>query len=350
VEVFLKAPADLGAMTAARDEDAGASGTRVLDVCVTGASGFVGRELCSALQRSGHRVRAAVRDPRHSVSGCTEVVGVGDIAADPDWNAALHGVDVVVHTAARVHVMRDTASDPLAAFRRVNVAATERLARAAVENGVRRLVFLSSIKVNGDATTGRAFSAAEPAAPRDAYGISKHEAEQVLQRIARESGLELVIVRPPLVYGPGVGGNFLRLLRLVERGIPLPLGAVHNRRSMIYNGNLADALIACAAHPAAADKTYLVSDGDDRSTSSLIGELASGMGKRARLLRVPPSALDWAGRLTGKREEVERLTGSLVVDSSPIRRELDWHAPFSVHDGLERTTEWFLADTHAADP
>jgi len=312
-------------------------------VLVTGANGFVGARLCSELARQGHQVRAAVRDSARVVDLSGEVVVTGALGTATDWSAALEGVDAVVHLAARVHVLRDTAADPVAEYRVVNVEATQGLARAAAARGVKRLVFASSIKVNGEATGDRPFRHDDVPAPADPYGVSKWEAECALHRISHETGLEVVVVRPPLVYGPGVGGNFRRLLKLVVRGMPLPFGAVDNRRSMIYNGNLANALAACSFHPDAAGKTYLVSDGEDLSTADLVRRLAAALGVTARLLPVPPQILRLAGALTGRTAEIDRLTGSLRVDSAPIRTELGWGAAYSMQEGLADTAGWFAA-------
>lgn len=310
-------------------------------ILVTGASGFVGRALCTELIRRGRDVRGAIRTPLHPASLPCELATVADIGPNTDWSGALSGVDVVVHLAARVHVMRETAVDPLLAFREVNVAGTEQLARSAASSGIKRLVYVSSIKVNGESTGSKPFSEEDVPSPQDPYGISKYEAELALRRVAHETGLEVVIVRPPLVYGPGVGGNFWRLLRLVERGIPLPLASVENRRSMIYLGNFVDLLVACASHPDAAGKTFLVSDGEDVSTAQLIRYLARFMGKPSYLWPFPPTLLRLAGRLVGKPDEVERLLGSLVIDSSKIRRELGRTPPFSMEQGLAETVRWF---------
>lgn len=229
-------------------------------VLVTGASGFVGGTLCADLARLGYKVRAAVRNPEvFSIAEC-DVLKISSIDSDADWSDSVAGMDVVIHLAARVHVMSDNAADPLAEFRRVNTAGTENLARQAASAGVKRLVYVSSIKVNGEATDGgRKFSESDLPGPQDPYGISKWEAEQALHRVAKETGLEVVIVRPPLVYGAGVKGNFAQMLKVLAHGIPLPLASVHNRRSLVYLGNLVDALILCATHPAAAGQTYLVS-------------------------------------------------------------------------------------------
>lgn len=299
---------------------------------VTGANGFVGKVLCSELRANGLTVRAAVRTGNFSDS---DVVRVGALDEQTDWTSALLDIEVVIHLAARVHVMTDKASNPLAEFRRVNVAGTENLARQAACGGVKRLVYVSSIKVNGEATDGvRKFSELDVPDPQDPYGVSKYEAEQALQGVAVETGLEVVIVRPPLVYGAGVKGNFAQMLKVLARGIPLPLASVNNRRSLIYVGNLVDTLILCATHPKAAGQTYLVSDGEDISTPDLLRELGDAMGHPARLLPCPQALLKLAGRLTGKADQVERLLGSLSVESGKIRRELGWTPPYTLQKGL----------------
>jgi len=309
-------------------------------VLVTGANGFIGRALCGVLAASGRRVRKAVRMP---VPGLPDAVVVGDIGPDTDWRTALKGVSGVVHLAARTHVLRETATDPLAAYRKINVSGTERLARSAAAGGIRRLVIVSSVKVSGERTEERPFTEDGAPRPEDAYGVSKWEAEQALSRIAAETGLEVVALRPPLVYGPGVKGNFLRLMNLVARGVPLPLGAVDNRRSLIYTGNLAGAIVKALDAPQAAGRTYLVSDGEDVSTPDLVRGLARALGVKPRLLSLPLSALDLGARLAGRRAEFVRLTSSLQVDSSRIRRELDWRPPFTLAQGLELTAKWYHA-------
>lgn len=308
---------------------------------VTGASGFVGLPLCEALLKQGWQVKAAVHS-NHRLPAGMELVTVGQIDANTDWSKNLHRVDAVIHLAARVHVMSDTATDPLCEFRRVNTAGTERLARCAASAGVKRLIHVSSIKVNGEENShGQKFTAADTPSPQDPYAISKWEAEQALHRVARETGLEVVIVRPPLVYGPGVKGNFAQMLKVVSRGVPLPLASVQNRRSLIYVGNLADALIACATHPAAAGQTYLVCDGEDVSTPDLLRQLAAAMGVPCRLLHCPPSWLRLAGKLAGKTQQLERLLGSLQVDGDKIRHDLNWVPPYSLQQGLQATAEWY---------
>lgn len=310
-----------------------------MNFLITGADGFVGKKLSLVLLRQGHAARSAVRSANSSLEN---VAVVGSIDKETDWNSALQGVEVVIHLAARVHVMNDDAGDPLEEFRRVNVAGTERLARSAAQCGVRRLVYVSSVKVNGEATYGdRAFTESGGALPTDPYGISKWEAEQVLRRVAQETGLEVVVVRPPLVYGSEVRGNFAQMLVVLSEGIPLPLASVHNLRSLIYVGNLIDALIVCATHPKAAGQTYLVSDGDDVSTPRLLELLGEGIGCSARLFAFPPALLKLAGRIIRKSNQIERLLESLRVDSGKIRRELNWTPPFTLQQGLKETAEWY---------
>lgn len=306
---------------------------------VTGSNGFVGNALCLELIRRGFALRAATRKDCASqikVEGVViEDIVVADINSKADLSKAVLNCDVVVHLAARVHVMQDFSTDPLSEFRKVNVAATELLARCAAANGAKRFVYVSSIKVNGEETEPqKCFSERGIPKPQDPYGISKWEAEQVLRRVATETGLEIVVIRPPLVYGQRVKGNFLQLLRLVSKGIPLPLAAIKNRRDFIYVGNLVDALITCATHPNAAGKTYLVSDGEAVSTPDLLRSLAKAMGVSSRLFYVPVWMLKLAGKLLGKSAHVGRLVSSLQVDSSKIRRELDWVPPYSLAEGL----------------
>ena len=309
-------------------------------VLVTGANGFIGRALCDVLAASGRRVRKAVRMP---VPGLPDAVAVGDIGPDTDWGAAFDGVECILHLASPSDPQRGSPAESLAGYRRVNVAGSRRLAEQAAAAGARRLVFMSTIKVNGERTAERAYAENDAPRPEDAYGISKQEAEQVLRDVGQKTGLEIVVLRPPLVYGPGVKGNFLRLMNLVARGVPLPLAAVDNRRSLIYTGNLAGAIGKALDAPQAAGRTYLVSDGDDVSMPDLVRGLARALGVKPRLLSFPLAALGLAATLAGKRAEFARVTGSLQVDSSRIRRELDWRPPFTLAQGLELTAKWYHA-------
>lgn len=306
---------------------------------VTGANGFVGQLFCAEALARGLEVFGVTRLSGASLPNVKNVV-VSDINGTTDWSFALVGCDVVMHLAARVHVMRETSDDPLAEFRHVNVAGTEHLARSAAAAGVRRFVYVSSIKVNGEETSkGTAYTEQDNAAPQDPYGVSKWEAEQALHCVAKETGLEVVIVRPPLVYGAGVKGNFAQMISVVAKGVPLPFASVNNKRSLIYVKNLADALMLCATHPAAAGNTYLVSDGEDVSTTDLLRKLAVVMGKKSRLFSCPVVLLKLAAKIFRKSDQVGRLLGSLQVDSSKVRRELGWVPPFSVDDGLKATVK-----------
>lgn len=303
-----------------------------MQVLITGANGFVGKALVGELAGAGHRVVSAVRR-RASLPNEVLVDGLGP---DIEWGRALAGCDAVVHLAARVHVMRDAAADPFAEFRRVNTEGTLRLARQAAEVGVRRFVFISSVKVNGE-RRDLPYRETDAPSPEDAYAISKWEAEQGLHRIAVETGLEVVVLRPPLVYGPGVKANFARLLRTVARGLPLPLGAIRNRRSLLYLGNFVDAIRLCLEHPAAAGQTFLLDDGEAVSTPELIRAIARASGTKPRLMPVPPGLLRFAATLLGKGAALSRLTGSLYVDASAIHSRLGWTPPYSLEEGLAAT-------------
>jgi nucleoside-diphosphate-sugar epimerase len=303
---------------------------------VTGANGFVGSALCERLRSDGVSVRGAVRSLNSQPDGA-EVAAIGSLSSETDWTAALRNVDQIVHLAARVHVMNDKRPGPLADFRRVNVDGTVTLARQAAAAGVRRFVFLSTVKVNGEFTEqGRSFSADDVPAPEDPYGVSKYEAEQLLRQIASQTGIEVVIIRPPLVYGPGVKANFAALMRTVQRGWPLPLGAVHNQRSLVALDNLVDFIVTCINHPEAANQTFLVSDGQDLSTTELVRGMAQAAGVPARLLPLPVWALQAGATLLGKGDAVQRLCGNLQVDMSKARSLLGWVPPVSVEEGLRR--------------
>lgn len=306
-------------------------------ILVTGATGFVGSALCTELAARGLPFRAASRSER---PGC---ITVGELDEGTDWSAALPGVDRVVHLAARVHVMHETAPAPLAAFRRTNVAGTLRLARQAAAAGVKRFVFLSSIKVNGEETRpGHPFTADDMPSPQDPYGVSKLEAEQALLALDRETGMEVVVLRPPLVYGPGVQANFRSMLRWVRRGVPLPLGAVQNSRTLVALDNLVDLILLCLEHPGAAHQVLLAGDGEDLSTPELLRRAATALGTRARLLPVPPGLLAAAASLLGQGAVAQRLCGSLQLDLSKTRRLLGWTPRVGIDEALRKTALDFI--------
>jgi nucleoside-diphosphate-sugar epimerase len=314
---------------------------------VTGATGLVGKALVRRLvAEARHEVLAAVRREVTSMGDSVEIVEVGDYSASTDWIRALSGVDVVVALAARAHIVGDTSPERLGEYRSVNVDGTLNLAEQAAHNEVRRFVFLSSIKVNGEGGSlagsdamprPQPYKETDPPAPEDAYSISKYEAELGLREISAETGMEVVIIRPPLVYGPGVRANFQTLMRVVARGIPLPLGAIHNRRSLVALDNLVDFILTCIEHPAAANETFLVSDGEDLSTTELIRRLTGAMGRPARLIPIPAFVLLAGAILVGKRDVAQRLLGSLQADISKARGLLGWTPPLSVDEGLRRT-------------
>lgn len=306
---------------------------------ITGGSGLVGAAVHARLQECG-RTSLAVAHRNASTSACVQGPPLGPSS---DWSQLLGGCCAVVHAAARVHQMNDARLDSLADYRAVNVDGTLRLAEEAATSGVRRFVFISSIKVNGEATASRRpFEARSPVAPCDAYSLSKAEAEAGLVSIARDTGMQVVIIRPPLVYGPGVKANFLGMMRWLARGVPLPFGAIeHNRRSLIALDNLVDLILTCLDHPAAANQVFLASDGEDLSTTDLLRRLAAAMGVPARLLPVPVWALEAAAALTGRRAMMQRLCGNLQVDIGKTRELLGWTPPIGVDEGLRRAAEGF---------
>ncbi len=325
-------------------------------VLVTGANGFVGRETCTVLADLNISVRRAVRtlSPGSSSRGELqaahsqeqETCEVGDMGESRDWSKALDGISVVVHLAAHVHVMKKFSASALNEFQCINAAGTEQLARATARAGVRRFVYLSSVGVHGRCTNGCPFAESDAPHPHDAYSISKWEAEQKLRKIAKDSDLEIVIIRPPLVYGPGGPGNFMRLVRLIESGLPLPFASIQGRRSFIYVRNLVNAIVICATHSDAAGQTFLVSDGEDVSLAELVHRIAREMGRKARLCAFPPRLLRTLGQALGKSIDIDRLTSPLLVDSSKIRRTLSWVPPYSMEDGLRTTVSWYLNRLH----
>lgn len=306
---------------------------------VTGAKGFVGKELCNRLILQGVRVRGTVRS---SSAQChLDFYRACEITAITDWTDLLREVDTVIHLAARVHVMFDKSADPLSEFRRTNVEATINLAKQAADMGIKRFIFISSVKVNGESTEpGGVYSADDDPGPEDAYGVSKFEAEQALLNLAAESAMEVVIIRPPLVYGPGVKANFANMIRWLASGVPLPLGAItNNRRSLVALDNLVDLIITCIDHPAAANQIFLVSDGEDLSSAELLTRMAKALGKPVRLFFVPIPILKLGAILLNKRSIFQRLCGSLQVDIEKTRQLLGWNPPITIDEGLRRAAQ-----------
>ncbi len=320
-----------------------------LTLLITGPDGFVGTQVCRELLRRGNCVIGALWKAAPLPTGCESVI-VGNIGPDTDWTMALAGVNAVVHLAARVHIMDDMAVDPLAEYRRVNVEGTRCLAEAAVEAGVKRFLFLSSVKVNGERTVlrgrmseGGPFTEMDEARPEDPYSLSKWEAEQILREIEQRTGMAVTILRSPLIYGPGVKANFLKLVQLVNRGVPLPFCCIRNQRSFLSITNLVDLICCCLEHPKAAGETFLVSDGEDVSTPELVLRIAEALGKKPRLLPIPEWMMKVSGAVIGKSAHVNRLCGSLQIDSSKVRRVLDWTPPCTMSEELARVAEWWRA-------
>jgi nucleoside-diphosphate-sugar epimerase len=323
-------------------------------VVVTGASGFVGKALCKRLEADGHEVVGTIHGAKSALSlpaGNLQVFAK-ELSPETDWSDALKNAEIVVHLAARVHVMNDAATDPLFEFRKVNLQGTKRLAEAATASGIKRFVYLSSIKVNGEATpVDVAFSENDTPQPCDPYGISKLEAEEALRGMMGRSPMEIVIIRPPLVYGPEVAANAFRLFASVYKKRPFPLLSVKNKRSLIYLGNLVDAIITCAFQPKAASQLFLVSDGEDLSTPELIRRIAAAFGVPHRLFPVPVGFMSLAAAILGKSEMIDRLTGSLRVDLSKITRELGWQPPYTSDQGIAETAAWYLESlSHQTKP
>lgn len=301
-------------------------------ILVTGASGFVGSAVIRRLKRECRDVLAA---GRKEVGLPAETIKLSSFSELGPLQERLGSIKTIVHCAARAHIMQDEVADPLAEYRKVNVEGTLNLARHAAEAGVKRFVFISSIKVNGEQTPlDRPFTEDDTPAPEDPYGVSKFEAERELQQLAADSALELVIIRPPLVYGSGVKGNFASMVQLIKKGLPMPLGAVHNKRSLVGLDNLVDLIVKCIDHPAAANEVFLAGDGNDLSTTDLLRGVARAMGKPARLIPVPAALLMFAASVLGKKAMAQRLLGSLQVDISKAQQVLGWQPPVTVEEGL----------------
>ena len=311
----------------------------MMRVLVTGASGFVGQLTLENLKHTNAYVVASGRNL--IVSNADLTFSVADYSENDAWEKPLSGCDVVIHLAARVHVMQDNAINPLEAFLAVNLHGTVNLAKAAAKASVKRFIFVSSIKVNGELTGQQPFTENDLPNPQDPYGVSKYEAEKALRQIEKETGMEVVILRPPLIYGAGVKANFAALLKLVDKKIPLPLANIDNKRSFIYVGNFVDAIITCATHPNAAGQTYLVSDGEDVSMPHLIKKIAIAFNKPSYLFSFPLSIMRFFAKFVGKSASIDRLTESLVIDSSKIRQELGWKPPFTMAVGLKVTADWY---------
>ncbi|EKO3729827.1 SDR family oxidoreductase [Vibrio metschnikovii] len=310
-------------------------------VLLTGANGFVGKQLNSVIINT-YQVLSAVRDKRSVSFG--ECVKIPDIDKNTQWGNALSGVHCIIHCAARVHIMNDDSSDPLSEFRAVNTEGTLNLARQAAKTGVKRFIFLSSIKVNGESTSGRqSFTAFDTRSPEDPYGQSKAEAEEQLLELGKQTGMEIVIIRPTLVYGPGVKANFASLMSLVAKGISLPFGRItNNKRSLVSVDNLVDLIITCIDHPKAANQVFLVSDDHDVSTSEMVREMAIALGKPSWQLPVPIWCYNLAGKLFNKSDIVDRLVGSLQVDISHTKETLGWSPPQTLQEGFNKTALAFL--------
>ena len=313
-------------------------------ILLTGATGFVGSAVTKeVLDNLGHELVAVSRQPLSGSYAPAKNFVIKTIDAGSDWLLALDGIDVVIHLAARVHVMQDSASNPLEAFRKVNTEGTLNLARQAAVAGVKRFIFISSIKVNGEFTKdGEPFTAMDAPAPQDPYGVSKLEAEQGLLALAQETGMEVVIIRPPLVYGPGVKANFLKMMAGLNKGVPLPFGAVHNKRSLVALDNLVDLILTCIDHPAAANEIFLVSDDDDLSTPELLQRMAESLGRSARLIPIPEGVLKFSAICLGKRDVAGRLLGSLQLDITKTKALLNWAPPVSMNKAFKKTAEDFL--------
>ncbi|NTU72602.1 NAD-dependent epimerase/dehydratase family protein [Candidatus Roizmanbacteria bacterium] len=322
------------------------------NVFITGGTGFVGTALVKRLALDNIKLTLSMLadDDAGKLPETVQKAVVDPLSETSDYSTVLQDQNIVIHLAARVHVLRETSTDPLKEFSKVNLHGTERLARQAAQAGVKRFVFMSTIGVHGNNSGDTSYTEADIARPHNSYSLSKHKAELALQSISKETGMEVVIVRAPLAYGPCNPGNIFSLLRIVSKRIPLPLATISNKRSLIYVGNLVDALTICAWHPAAAGNIYLISDGEDISTPDLIRRTSSALGVSALLFPFPISLMKFFGKLTGKGGVVNRLNGSLTVDSSKIRRELGWLPPFTMDEGLRETAKWFKSRAMPHDP
>ena len=313
-------------------------------ILITGATGFVGSHLLQMALAQNREVICPIRASKHATSH-SRASQIQNIDRQTDWQPHLNNVHTVIHCAARVHVMNDTATDPLTAFREVNLYGSLRLAEQAAAAGVRQFIYLSSVKVNGEMTIdGQAFSENDPPLASDPYGISKQEAEAALLELGQRSGMAITIIRPPLVYGKGVAANFLSLLIWVKKQIPLPLGSIHNQRSFVFVKNLCDFILHCVQDPRAFNQIFLVSDGRDLSTTELLQEAAKALEVPSRLLPFPVSLMTFAAKLIGKKNITDRLCQSLRIDSQKAQKQMMWTPPYTIQQGLRESAASLISD------